>query len=267
MDLNSTEEIKNKLNENIKRISMFKKYVKSMLPTYSLNEFYKVYNDYKDFKQLLDEFSNNKKDNKIDEATLKGFSIIFDMDKITMPLFYSVFYNLQRMFWEIVIIGGLFKGMKLSAYLMRISLTNSGEYDKEGQILTIEDENITNLLINNEEFKNDINEYLINDNIDLKEIGLRLKIGDLALALHNVTMNLKGTRKNDEMWDLEIEIYDRYDFTDIKNVNDYLESDDSLKMSLLSSTLNNFAAVSSAYNVIKPFNFVIKMHVTDYKMN
>ena len=38
----------------------------------------------------------------------------------------------------------------------------------------------------------------------------------------------------------------------------------SVPMSLLSSTLNNFAAISSAYNVIKPFNFKLKIKNDDY---
>lgn len=57
--------------------------------------------------------------------------MIFDVDKITMPLYYSAFYEMQRMFWEILVIGGLLADMKLSAYLMRISLTNQGEYEKK----------------------------------------------------------------------------------------------------------------------------------------
>ena len=50
IDLNFTESIKNKLKENIKSISIFKRYVESMLPIYSLNDFYKIYNDYKNLK-------------------------------------------------------------------------------------------------------------------------------------------------------------------------------------------------------------------------
>ena len=37
-------------------------------------------------------------------------------------------------------------------------------------------------------------------------------------------------------------------------------------MSLLSSTLNNFAAISSSYHVIKPFHFILKITNDDYKI-
>lgn len=265
MNLKSTNTIQSTLNENIKNISMFKKYTTSLLPKYSLNDFYKVYNDFTDFKKLL-EIAHKSEDKDFDEAILKGFSIIFDIDKITMPLYYESFYGMQYMFWEIVVLGGLLKDMKLSAYLMLISLTNSGECEKEGQILTIEDEKITNLLISNKEFKNKLNSLLVGNSIDIEE-NTEFTENDLLLALHIATINIQGIKNEEGMWDLNIEISDRYDFTDIKNLKDYVKSTDSIKMSIFSSTLNNFAAISSSYNVIKPYNFVIKMNVKNYKID
>ena len=51
IDLKFTKDIKNSLKKNIKRISIFSKYIDTMLPTYSLNDFYKIYNDYIEFKK------------------------------------------------------------------------------------------------------------------------------------------------------------------------------------------------------------------------
>ena len=265
MDLKSVENIKLDLTKNIKNISIFKSYTKSMLPTYSLNDFYKIYNDYIDFKNLLNESmqSNNK---NFDETILKGFSIIFDANKISIPLYYSIFYEMQYMFWETVVIGGLLTNMKLSAYLMQISLTNSGEYEKEENILTIEDENITKILFEYDEFKEKINSLLTNNDVNIKDKLIRFSENDLLLSLHDATLNLKATKKENYNWHIDIEIVDKYDFTDIKNLKDYVKSTDSLLMSLLSSTLNNFAAISSSYHVIKPFNFVIKITNDDYKI-
>lgn len=263
MKLKSTENLSTKLNENIKSISIFKKYAKSMSPMYSLNDFYKVYNDYIDFKKLLDETTKNNQ--KIDETVLKGFSIIFDINKIQMPLFYLAFYELQYMFWETVVIGGLIKDMKLSSYLMQISLTNSGEYEKEGQVLIINDENISNLLINNEEFKSIINEFLIHDNVEVIKKEVKFTKDDLLLAIHRATISVNGSKNTNNTWNLNIELEDTYDFTEI--IKDYIGSASSIKMSLFSSTLNNFAAISSSYNVIKPFNFIIKVNVKDYQVN
>lgn len=63
-----------------------------------------------------------------------------------------------------------------------------------------------------------------------------------------------------------MEIEDRYDFTDIKNLREYITSNKSIPMSIFSSTLNNFAAISSSYNVIKPFNFMIKIDKDNYEI-
>ena len=46
--------------------------------------------------------------------------------------------------------------MKLSAYLMRISVTNNGEYDKENSVLIIEDENVNKILFEDDTFKKEI---------------------------------------------------------------------------------------------------------------
>lgn len=265
IDLNFTESIKNKLKENIKNISIFKRYVKSLLPIYSLNDFYKIYNDYIEFKELLNE-SINYSNKDFDEAILKAFSVIFDVSKITMPLYYSAFYEMQRLFWEIVVIGGLLADMKLSSYLMKISLTNSGEYEKEGSVLTIEDENITKMLFDNEVFKKKINSLLEDDNATINNKLISFNQGDLLLALHDFTLNLKANKKENGNWNVDIEIIDKYDFTDIKDLKDYVTSTDSVPMSLFSSTLNNFAAISSSYNVIKPFNFKIKVKNDNYKV-
>ena len=265
MDLKAVENIKPTLRENIKNISVFKRYTEAMLPKYSLNDFYKIYNDYMDFKDLLNKNvqSNNK---KIDETILKGFSIIFDINKISMPLYYSVLYEMQYKFWEIVVIGGLLANMKLSAYLMQISLTNSGEYEKEGNILTIEDASITKILFENDEFKECINSLLTDDEVDIKNKLIRFYVGDLLLSLHDVTLNMRATKNENDTWNIDIEIIDKYDFTNFKKLRDYVTSTDSIIMSLLSSTLNDFAAISSSYNVIKPFNFIIKVKKENYKI-
>lgn len=265
IDLKFTEDIKNVLKENIKKISIFSKYIKSMLPIYSLNDFYKIYNDYIEYKKLLNENVSVGK-NDFDETILKGFAIIFDIDKITMPLYYSAFYEMQRMFWEIIVMGGLLADMKLSAYLMRISVTNNGEYDKEGSVLIIEDENVNKILFDNDIFKKKINNMLEEDNVIITNKLVSFGNGDLLLALHNFTLNLKANKKENGNWNLDIEIIDKYDFTDIKNLKDYVSSTDSVPMSIFSSTLNNFAAISSSYNVIKPFNFKLKIKNDDYKI-
>ena len=264
INLKCIENIQKELKENIKKIFFFNKYVKLMKPKYSLNDYYKIYNDYIEFKEKIKKA--NAEENYLDETILKGFAIFFDIDKITMPLYYSVFYELQRIFWEVVVIGGLLADMKLSAYLMRISVTNNGEYDKENSILIIEDENVNKILFEDDTFKKKLNDLLKEDNVTINNKSDSFDKGDLFLSLHSFTLNLKAHKKENENWSVDMEIIDRYDFTDIKDLKDYVSSTDSIPMSIFSSTLNNFAAISSSYNVIKPFNFKLKIKNENYKI-
>ena len=45
----------------------------------------------------------------------------------------------------------------------------------------------------------------------------------------------------------------------LQSYTQYETLSDSKGKSILASTLNNFAAVSSSYGVIRPFNFIIKV--------
>ncbi len=95
--------------------------------------------------------------------------------------------------------GGLLADMKLSAYLMRISVTNNGEYDKEGSVLIIEDENVNKILFDNDIFKKKINNMLEEDNVIITNKLVSFGNGDLLLALHNFTLNLKANKKENEI--------------------------------------------------------------------
>ncbi len=259
MDLKSLEEPKRELLDNIKNISLFRKNYIPFLQSTSLNDFYKIYNDYNKFKELL-----QNKDNNFDEDALKGFELIFDANKILIPIVHNALCDMQYMFWKVVVIGGMLAKMKVSAYLMQISLDNSGEYKEEGQELIINDKEISNLIMDNEEFKSILKNILKEDEVNIENKSIEFHKNDLLLSIHKATLNLRANKNDNETWKLNIEIKDTYDFTDIKGLKDYIDSTNSLPMSLFSSTLNNFAAISSSYNVIKPFNFVIKIDKEDY---
>ena len=262
INLKSLEDYRKKVIQNIKNINIFRKNPISLLTPYTVNDFYKIYNDYNKFQELL----NSDKTKNSDEVALKGFSIIFDIDKLAEPLYHSSLHDMQCIFWETVVIGGLLKELNLSAYLMQISLSNSGEYEDDNNILIIDDPQITKILINNDEFKNKLNKFLVNQTVNIQNEEIEFISGDLFLAIHIGTIDIIGNKNSDDTWDLEINIHDKYDFTDIKNASDYILSTDTVPMSLFSSTLNNFAAISSSYGVIKPFNFMIKMKVKNYKI-
>lgn len=55
-----------------------------------------------------------------------------------------------------------------------------------------------------------------------------------------------------------------YDYTDFKNLKEYLTATNSVPKSLFSSTLNNFAVASSEYGVIRPYEFTMKFEIKNY---
>jgi len=267
MNLTSMESIKEQIENNIKLISAFAEFSVNMFPVYPLNEFYKIYRDYKKFKETLDEAKEkeNNKD-KYDETILKGFTFIFDKSKLVSPLWYYAYYGMQYSFWKWIVEGGKLKNMELSSYLLNISLTDAKKIDQNETII-IKDDDIKNIFLNNEEFKNILNNLLFEDEINISNYECEFKYGDLFYAIHKADMDVKGNKNNENEWNLHINISDRYDFTDIKGLDDYSNSTDNISKSLLSSTLNNFAAISSQYEVIKPYNFKIEFDIENYSKN
>lgn len=277
--LNFTEKIKRELKENIKEISVFKPLVKSMEPTYLLNSFYKVYNYYVKFDKEINEAKlkiekikaqgdinkNEAIDETIDDTILKGFSFIFNSDKEIVPLFHKAFYDMQYIFWETVVVGGYLFDKPLSGYLLRLSLNNKEEYDDKNP-LVIEDEYFSKLIFGYDEFRKIINENLKGKEINKEIKNVEFLEGDLLFAIHGAKLNIKGNKKENGNWNLTVEIVDKYDYTDPKKPKEYITSFGSKSKSILASTLNNFAAVSSSYGVIKPFKYVIRVKNNDYKV-
>ena len=81
---------------------------------------------------------------------------------------------------------------------------------------------------------------------------------DLFLALNNTTINVIGN-KEENIWKLDITITDRYDFTDFKEINEYL--DKSLIRGVLGSTANNLAMISVASGVMHEYNVTINFSI------
>ena len=261
MNLKQTENIKEKIQDNIKNISTFKPLEKSMLLMYPLNKFYKLYNNYLNFQELLNKIDISKGVN--DNNILSSFSFIFNKEKINDPLYYWGYYGMQLIFWEMIIKGGELYNYKLSAYLLRKALTNSGKHYNDKNKIIFEDEKLSKILLENKDFKQKINELLINDEVDIKEENPVFEKGDLFYSIHEATLDLKGTKTENGNWNLTIVIKDKYDFTDFKTINEYETK--SIK-DIFGSTLNNFGAISSEYKVIKPYVFEIRIKKNNYKI-
>lgn len=236
MNLDALKDIEEEILKYIKNIRHFSKNTVELM-TFSLNDIYKLYNYYQRFEKAIENLQNIDWE-KIDKETAKGLiksiSFIFDITKKSNPISYAVFYSMQYMFWQVVVIGGMLTNKPLSAKLLTNSLTLFG---KEADDLLLEDDKIKGILMKSEAFKNklrqliekygkDAKEFIIDKNSPVEDTAISFDKSDLLYALHNATLLVKAAKDENDKWNLEIEIKDTYDFTDFKNLKEYADEED-----------------------------------------
>lgn len=273
MDYAFLDDIKKKIKNDINNISVFSKNIVDTI-SFTLNDIYKLFNYAQKFDELIKEFQNinwEEVDEKVAENFIKSISFIFDVTKKSNPISYAVFYSMQYTFWQVVVVGGILADMKLSARLLTNSLSLFG---KEPRDMLIEDEETIQLILENQTFKDRINqlikkygegneEFIVDDSAPTEDILIRFDNKDLLFALHDATLFVKGIKDTNNIWNLEIEIKDTYDFTDFKSFKEYADSNKSKLEDILSTTLNNFGVASSEYGVIKTYNIKIKFETKE----
>lgn len=178
---------------------------------------------------------------------------------------------MQYMFWQVVVIGGMLTNKPLSVKLLTNSLILFG---KETSDLLLEDDKIKGILMKSEAFKNKLRqltekygknakEFVIDKNSPVEDTAINFDKSDLLYALHNATLFVKAIKNEDDKWNLKIEIIDTYDFTDFKSINEYMDNKEARIDDIISTTLNNFAVVSSEYGVIKIYDVKIKLETKE----
>ena len=85
----------------------------------------------------------------------------------------------------------------------------------------------------------------------------------MLYALHKAILYIKAKKDENNIWNLEIEIKDTYDFTEFKDLEEYTDNKKSRINDILSTTLNNFGVVSSEYGVIKVYDLKIKFETKE----
>ena len=266
------DNVKEMILKDINSISIFSKNIVETI-SFTLNDIYKLFNYSQRFDEIIKEFQNielEELDEKIAKDFIERLSFIFDETKISNPIFYNVFYSMQYIFWQIVVVGGVLANMKLSARLLHNSLVPMGKQPKD---LIIDDEETIRIIVGSEAFKKKIKEltekygkegkFVLND-CNNEDIIIRFDESDLLFALHDATMFINATKNEDNTWNYEIEIKDIYDFTDFKSLKEYADSDNSNLIDIFSTLLNNFGVVSSEYGVIKTFEVKIKIQLNPY---
>ena len=240
-------------------------------PIMSLNAAYRLTNIVRRNKVLNS--SEYALDNKVDETILKFFKHYFILKKITNIITYEVYYYMQILFWETVVIGGYFKNMELSSKCLSNSLSVIKKKPKDIHI-TSKDSKIISMIKKDDDFKKRIIEILRkygkDNKVSFNENTVKNKyeiyysfnaIDDLFYSLHSVKMEINGVKKGNK-WNLKIVLKDRYDFTEILS-NDILTKKGK-KYLKLGNILNDMAAISSEYGVIKPYNITISFDWSDF---
>lgn len=273
MNFDTLKDIEEKMLKDIKNITPFSKNTVELMK-FSLNDIYKLYNYYQRFETTIKNFQNinwKEIDEEVANGYIKSLSFIFDLTKKNNQITYIVFYSMQYMFWQIVVIGGLFTNKPLSAKLLTNSLSMFG---KEPNDLVIEDEEIKNILLKSPIFKKKLEqliekygegkkEFIVDEKSPREDTLIRFDDADLLYALHDATLLVKGRIDENNKWNLEIEIKDTYDFTDFKELREYTDEENSKTKDILSTTLNNLGVASSKYGVIKVYDVEIKFETKE----
>ena len=238
-------------------------------PIMKLNTAYRINNIIKNNKKRVDK---NKIDNIIDESLLNFFKTYFQISKITNPLYYEVCYYMQYIFWEFVVKAGEAKNLKISSKCLEHSLS---VLDSKPKDIKFTDKNkyLIDLIKKEDAFKETIKKllkkYHKNDKIifndstskNKKELYYSFEQDDLFYSLHSVKISIKGN-KTENKWQLDIELTDTYDFTEILSNDKYKNS--KKKYLTKGNLLNDFAAISSKYGVIKSYKITINFKWSDF---
>lgn len=269
MNYDLLDDIKKKIKNDIKNISVFSKNIVDTI-SFTLNDIYKLFNYAQKFDELIKEFQNinwEEVDEKVAENFIKSMSFIFDVTKMSNPISYAVFYSMQYMFWQVVIAGGLLTNKKLSAILLNHSLSLFG---KTPENLIVSDDEILNNIANDIFFRNKVREKIENNQeeneIYLDNIPISFENGDLLYALHNATMKIDASKNENDVWIIDVEIVDTYDFTDFKQLKEYTDKKDNILTDMMATTLNNFGVVSSEYGVLKIYDLKINLKLDSTKL-
>lgn len=241
----------NEIKQSIKKIGIEKlNFDNSVITLKQAYEIFKLYNKFQKIKNREKEVDSEFIQNFLFDNLLFAFSTYYRNKKY----FGGVIASIQYDFWKTVVEFEKFS-YPLGTEFIEYSLQDNPEdrFFYKGKII---DE-----IEKDENFKNKINEILEKNNNKRRfniTDGLNYVSSDLFLALNNTTINVIGN-KEENIWKLDITITDRYDFTDFKEINEYL--DKSLIRGVLGSTANNLAMISVASGVMHEYNVTINFSI------
>lgn len=172
----------------------------------------------------------------------------------------NAFKAMQYAFWQTVIeVGGKYFDYELASKLLQNSLE---ENPKE---FIITDDKIIKTIKKDKNFQDKLKEILNNHknqksfNVLKGEESLTFENSDLYFAIHIADVELKAEKNEELIWNVNIKLTDKFDFTKFKMPMDYYNDAKSSLQSMLSSTLYNLAFISQKLGVVKEYDVIAEL--------
>lgn len=264
--------LKAQINEDISKVNQVSRFEElTTSRRIKLKEAYELYKKEQKFNTNIEKLKQvNPTDDKNIKLILASISFIFNMNKNKNQYENNNFKAMQYAFWQTVIeVGGKYKNYEIAADFLQHSL------EKEPTTIQVTEGEIVDSISENESFKNNINEivkqygknndkFSFDSNKD-KSFPLKFNNNDLYFAINRAELKVIGNKQN-EKWNLKIEINDTYDYTEFKWLKEYLKDTENISTSILSSTLYNLAHVSMKVGVMKEYDVSISFEMNDYEV-
>lgn len=254
--------LKNQINYDIQNVKQIKNYEEpKSSKNISLKQAYDLYKKTTKFQNGIDRII---KGDFTDEDSLKALitsiSFVFNMSKNKNQFEKNAFKAMQYAFWQTVIeVGGKYFDYELASKLLQNSLE---ENPKE---FIITDDKIIKSIKKDKNFQDKLKEILNNHknqksfNVLKGEESLTFENSDLYFAIHIADVELKAEKNEELIWNVNIKLTDKFDFTKFKKPMDYYNDAKSILQSMLSSTLYNLAFISQKLGVVKEYDVIVEL--------
>ena len=219
-------ELKNELDEDIsdiKEIVEFSEF--KTAEKVELKQAYTLYKKEEKFDKYISKVSYAQ------DTAKAGFKLLWETSPInliikknTNPFEIPAIKGMQYALWQVVAIGGNVAGFDTSAELLEHSITN------QPKDLLITEGKIVEEIKNDSQFKTKLNEIVEEygknklefNTEDGKKLSLQFDNSDLYFSIHKADIKVIGKKENDK-WNLEIELIDTYDYSEFKKMKEYMQ--------------------------------------------
>lgn len=262
-------ELKEELNEDIagvKEIVEFSEF--KTAKKVELKQAYTLYKKEEKFDKYISKVSYAQDTAKVGLKLLWETSPInLIIKKNTNPFEIPAIKSMQYALWQIVAIGGNVVGFDSSAELLEHSLTT------KPKDLVITDGKIVEEIKNDSQFQKQLKEIVEEygketsefNTAEIKKLSLQFDNSDLYYSIHKADIKVIGKKEN-EKWNLEIELIDTYDYSEFKKLKEYIKDANSVPKSMFSSFIYNLAHISSMFGVIKEYKVIVRFTIDDYEV-